>query len=256
MSGNCTTVPLLTALSTYHASPKWSLGHDGILKKHAPKSERSSGVNPGPAAYNPISCVDKTSKFRKITSSCPFSISKRFISGTTKLAISHAPPGPGSYDPPSDFSSAPHPSVAHITFSKRIRSEGKMIPGVNEPPVYDIRGLHRYGGRTFDPRAVIVNRRHGWYYDDDIKSRRSNPGPGAYNPHFPQEKTDRKFSFGTGDRPSLSKPSSLGIPPPGQYTLPSTLSKESHSFTRSSPLKRITGSSYVGPVCAQPTQFG
>ena len=256
MSGINTTAPLLTTLSTYQSSPKWSLVHTPNAQTVDKKSKVVQQSDPGPAAFNPISCVDKTSKFRRISSSCPFGISKRFSSGTSALAISHAPPGPGSYNPPSDFSSAPHPSLANVTFSKQVRSNRKMNSSTKWPPVYDIRGLHRHGGTTFDTKAVTVNRRHGWYYDGDIKSRRSNPGPGAYNPHFPQEKTDRKFSFGTGDRPDLSIQSSVGVPAPGQYPLPSTLSKESHSFTRTSLLSKKTEIFTAGPVCGQPTQFG
>ena len=256
MSGITSSAPLLTSLSTYHASPKWSLGHDS--RSHGSGGKRNSNAsNLGPAAYNPIACVDKTSKFRKISSAFPFTSCERFSSGSSALAISHAPPGPGSYNPPSDFSSAPHPCMGNVTFSKQTRSTRKVHSETKTPPVYDIRGKHRHGGTTLDTRSVTVNVRHEWYYDGDIKSRRSNPGPGAYNPHFPQEKTDRKFSFGTGDRPSLSIPSSLSVPAPGKYVLPSTLSKESHSFTRSTPHSKSSHqSTTVGPLCAQPTQFG
>jgi hypothetical protein len=253
MSGRNTSGPLLTTLSNYQSSPKWSIRHDGSQKEDPAANCRDQ--LPGPAAYNPTSCVDKTSKFRKIASSCAFNNSKRFPSDSSKLVLAHAPPGPGAYDPPSDFSSSPHPSMANVTFSKQIRSSRERNPTVGASSIYDIRGLHRRGGSTFDPKGVVVNQRHGWYYDGDIKSRRSNPGPGAYNPSFPQEKTDRKFSFGTGNRPELSIPSSLGIPAPGQYLVSSTLSKEAHSFTRSSH-HNLTASSTIGTICGQPTQFG
>jgi hypothetical protein len=253
MSGHNTSGPLLTTLSNYQSSPKWSIRHDRLSKDGVVSVCRE--WLPGPAAYNPISCVDKTSKFRKIASSCAFNNSKRFPSDSSKLVLAHAPPGPGSYNPPSDFSSAPHPSMANVTFSRQIRTTRKRTSNIGACSIYDIRGLHRRGGSTFDPKGVVVNQRHGWYYDGDIKSRRSNPGPGAYNPAFPQEKTDRKFSFGTGSRPELSIPSSNGIPAPGQYLVSSTLSRESHSFTRSSH-QSSSGPSTAGPICGQPTQFG
>ena len=258
MSGCKSSAPLLTALSTYESSPKWTIPTNAVVINPKGTSDRESTTGSGPAAYNPNSCVDKTSKFKKIAFSCAFSSSKRFASEKTALAIAHAPPGPGTYNPPSDFSSAPHPKLANVTFSKTVSPTPKRGKTHQGSVVYDIRGLHRLGGTTFDQKGVTVNHRHGWYYDGDIKSRRSNPGPGAYNPNFPHDKTDRKFSFGTGDRPELSIPSCVGNPAPGQYLIPSTLSSESHSFSRASPhsIPSRDKTSTVGPLCGQPTQFG
>ena len=114
MSGRNTSGPLLTTLSNYQSSPKWSIRHDGSQKEDPAANCRDQ--LPGPAAYNPTSCVDKTSKFRKIASSCAFNNSKRFPSDSSKLVLAHAPPGPGAYDPPLGFLfvSSPFDGKRHI----------------------------------------------------------------------------------------------------------------------------------------------
>jgi hypothetical protein len=248
--------PSLTILSGYKSSPKWTISSPTESMGHLIDAQNSLG----PAGYNPVECVDHTSKFRRISSACKFSTSKRFHdSGGSITSI----PGPGQYSPPPDYATSPYPSFGSISFGrgerhfpKHFHSMGRGKPGPNE---YDIRGKYRKGGSTFDPKGVTVNHRHGWYYDADVKACRGNPAPGSYDPKYPSEKTDRMFSFGKGCRPTLIDSGSSNSPSPGQYDSKSTLGGSSFSFTHA---RSTVGSMYqssdeqtVGPLCAQPTQF-
>jgi hypothetical protein len=49
--------------------------------------------------------------------------------------------------------------------------------------------------------------------------------------------------------------STKDLPAPGQYTVPTSLSKEARSFTRSSFARQMNKDHQVGPLCGQPTQF-
>ena len=141
--------PALTKLSTYKTNPKWTMV-SGDSKKLGKGKNSKENIAPGPAAYDPTTCIDKTSKFRKISSPCSFSTCSRFSKNETKLALSHAVPGPGTYSPPSDYSSSPHRSLTNITFGNGERlfpryfhRQGIGKPG---PAEYDIRGKHRGTG--------------------------------------------------------------------------------------------------------------
>lgn len=244
--------PLLTKLSSYKATPKWS-----ISQATAVKCEDSCDVL-GPAAYNPTSCINKTSKFKQISYACSFGTGQRWRQSSTKHKETHAIPGPGTYCPPADYSHAPYESVTNISFGKG----GRLFPkffykrgeGLPAPSEYDIRGKHRLGGCTFDSRGVFVNTRHGWYYDSAVNSVKMNPGPGQYNPRYPNENHDGKIGFGTGDRPNFYIKEMLHIPGPNSYNIPSKLGGEAHSFTTNKAPIRQTRDS--GSFCSQPTQFG
>jgi len=247
--------PLLTNLSSYKSSPKWT------ISAQVPRSVTSvtNGVSVGPAAYNPISCIDKTSKFRKISPACSFGTSKRFYGFGSLASEIESFPGPGQYSPPPDFSRAPFHSICNISFGvgERAGPGGRLkrndAPG---PGAYDIRGKYRAGGYTFSDRGVSVNERHGWFYDEDVKATRHNPAPGTYNPRTPDENQDRRITFGIGYRPKLDRPASRGIPSPGRYELKSTLGTRSFSFTHGVKKTQIRSEHTVGAICAQPTQFG
>lgn len=247
--------PLLTNLSSFKSSPKWTI-RSQILRMPNSSSQSSSM---GPAAYNPVSCIDKTSKFRKICPACSFGTSKRFSGfGSLSSEIGSAP-GPGQYSPPSDFSHAPYHTLSNITFGVggRMPPAGRFqrcdAPG---PGAYDIRGKYRAGGSTFSDRGVHVNERHGWFYDEDVKATRDNPAPGSYNPRNSYEHLDRRITFGVGSRPPLDRKESRGIPSPGRYDLKSSLSRRSFSFTHSVKRAPVRQEHTVGAICAQPTQFG
>lgn len=248
--------PVLTKLSNYKSTPKWTFTtssvHSGVRNDGNIVVEQSTDADP-------VACIDRTSKFRRISASCKFGTSKRF----NDSASTRAPPGPGQYTPPPDYSIRPYRSICSITFG----SGGRLFPkffhnkgkGIPSPSDYDIRGKHRNGGFTFDTKGVTVNNRHGWFYDTDIRSRRDNPAPGAYDPRYPTEQSDQKFSFGTGDRPPIHHLASSVVPSPGQYDAKSTLGGPKFSFTHTG---STVGSMYqrsrestVGPLCGQPTQF-
>lgn len=172
-------------------------------------------------------------------------------------------PGPGAYSHEGDYSAAPYHSVSNITFGKGERPFSKLKKcgsGANPGPGrYDIRGKYRDGGFTFDQKGVSVNHRHGWYYDPDVRAARGKPGPGSYNPVYPFSKSDRKFSFGHGDRPDVQIAGSRDVPAPGQYEIKSRLGGREYSFTttRSSfgSIHQQPKDAVVGPLCGQPTQF-
>jgi hypothetical protein len=248
--------PLLTNLSTYKSSPKWTISHQCIKESLS----RSSSGSLGPAAYHPIACIDKTSKYRKLGPACSFGTSKRFDSFGSLHISSQSVPGPGQYSPPSDFSASPFTSFVNISFGVGNRFSNKMngrpstAPG---PGQYEVRGKSRRGDLVFSTVGSSMHHRHGWYYDEDVKARRDVPAPGTYDPHHPREHSDRKFTFGVGERVNQDRPESRGIPSPGRYSLKSCLSGRSFSFTHSAsrnskPIKELT----VGAICAQPTQFG
>jgi hypothetical protein len=165
-------------------------------------------------------------------------------------------PGPGHYNPSGDFSAAPFHSVSNITFGKGERPFYKLAREARHPgpASYDIRGKHRDGGFTFDQKGVNVNHRHGWYYDADVKASRNKPGPGTYEPSHPRERSHRKISFGHGERPAVSSVAVRDVPAPGQYDSRSTLGGGGFSFSTSRLIHQ--NCSTVGPICAQPTQFG
>jgi hypothetical protein len=248
--------PLLTNLSTYKSGPKWTISHQ-CFKQFQSKS--SSGLL-GPAAYNPLACIDKTSKYKKLGPACSFGTSKRFNGfGSLSDGLGEVP-GPGRYSPPPDFSGCPYRAITNITFgvgdrfSKRMHDRPSTAPG---PGQYEIRGKSREGGSTFCTRGRRIHHRHGWFYDDDVKARRDVPAPGTYNPRHPKEHSDRKFTFGVGGRIYLDRPESRGIPSPGRYDLKQCLSGRSFSFTHSAGRNpRPRNESTVGALCAQPTQFG
>ena len=248
--------PVLTKLSNYKSTPKWtftSASHQA--KQNSDGSDSSATVD----SIDPVSCIDKTSKFRRISAACRFGSSKRFSDSSSK----HDPPGPGQYTPPSDYAIKPYRSICNITFG----SGGRIFPkffhnrgrGIPSPSEYDIRGKHRNGGVTFDTKGVSVNTRHGWFYDMDIRARRDNPAPGAYDPRYPSERSDQKFSFGTGDRPGIDHLASAAVPSPGQYDIKSTLGGPKFSFTHTGSsvgsMYQRSRESSVGPLCGQPTQF-
>jgi hypothetical protein len=245
--------PLLTKLSRYKSTPKWTL---------ASPCERdpqlsSVGSPLGPAAYNPTACIDRTSKFRKISPACSFGSAERFRNSKIGMAR-HPIPGPGQYSPPADYSRAPFRSYSNITFGlgQRLfaKNSSSLTPGPGE---YDIRQKHRRCGSTFDTRGIHVNHRHGWYYDVDIRARRDSPAPGTYDPTFPHDKTDRKFSFGNGDRPPVHNKWAVNLPSPGRYPIKSSLAGRSFSFTHATgKAKAVPPELTVGPLCGQPTQFG
>jgi hypothetical protein len=245
--------PLLTKLSTYKSTPKWTLSSactNSCLD--IPASEAL-----GPAAYNPNNCIDRISKFRRIASACSFGTSKRFSLSESKVSLDHAPPGPGRYSPPADFSRAPYRSVSNITFGtggrlfpERLYGSRRAGPAPNE---YDIRGKHRFGGSSLDTKGVHVNTRHGWFYDSEVKARRNNPSPGSYEPKYPRDATNVQFSFGNAARIPL-EPRKVS-PPPGTYDAKSTLGGRAYSFTHAR-TKRPSPDHTVGPLCNQPTQFG
>ena len=260
MKNHSDDTPLLTKFSNYKSTPKWTLTSPSV-----PRRRTDPGVEQDrPSTHDPNSCIDRTSKFRRISSACSFGRSSRFSASTTELMLKHAPPGPGQYSPPPDYSRAPYTSISNITFG----SGGRLFPkffhgqskGLPSPSDYDIRGKHRNGGSTFDLKGVTVNNRHGWFYDSDVKSRRDNPAPGAYNPHYPKDKSDRKFTFGCGDRPPIHTLSAAGLPSPGRYEVRSTLGGEAHSFTTTrasfGSIHQKVKDHVVGPLCGQPTQFG
>ena len=246
--------PLLTKLSTFKSTPKWT------ILRSPPAKEKVIGNSLGPAAYNLTSCINKTSKFRQISYSCSFSTSKRFANPSSNHLAAHSFPGPGAYSPPADYSNAPYVSVSNISFGKG----GRMFPkyfykrgeGLPSPSTYDIRGKHRLGGFTFDPRGVTVNNRHGWFYDADVNACKMNPGPGQYNPRYPNEHHDGKVGFGTGDRPHMYLGSMKDNPSPGAYEVRSKLAGEAHSFATTTASRRRNKDHEVGPLCGQPTQFG
>lgn len=245
--------PLLTKLSTYRSTPKWTLP---VSSASSCLTTQSSDLL-GPAAFNPISCVDRISKFRRIASACSFGTSKRFSLRESKVSLDHAPPGPGQYSPPPDFSRSPYRSICNITFGsgerqfpKRSRGADGSGPGPSE---YDIRGKHRFGGSSFDLKGVHVNSRHGWFYDNEVNARRDNPSPGTYDPKYSRDPTDVQFSFGSA--PRLPKPDAPSAPPPGSYETGSSLGGRSYSFTHAVSKSTRTGLT-LGPLCSQPTQFG
>ena len=250
--------PLLTNLSTFKSSPKWTITHQSLKQLATVPGSGSLG----PAAYNPISCIDKTSKYRKLGPACSFGTSKRFDSFGSLSTGGDPVPGPGKYSPPSDYAGSPYRTVDSVSFgvgdrfSKLGNGRPATAPG---PGQYDVRGKFRKGGSTFSDRTVNINQRRGWYYDEDVKARRDVPAPGAYDPKHPNEHSDRRFTFGVGNRVYSDRAESRGIPSPGRYDMKSCLSGRSFSFThstnrakRSSPPPEAT----VGALCAQPTQFG
>ena len=236
--------PILTKLSSYQSTPKWTISTSNFVR-----SKLSCDVM-GPAAYNPTTCMNKTSKFREISYACNFGTSKRWGSESGKGRDERGVPGPGTYSPPADYSQSPYVSVSNISFGKggRVCFGKQCVPS---PSTYDIRGKHRLGGFTFDPRGVSVNNRHGWYYDADINSVKMNPGPGQYSPKYPIEQA--KIGFGTGDRPKIYL--STNTPSPGRYDIRSKLGGPAHSFTTD--VSRSIKRKQVEPsLCSQPTQFG
>ena len=244
----------MTKVSRYKSTPKWTI---------APSVSHTSGKqcaqeSRGPAAYNPSGCLERTSKFKRIGSACSFGSSRRFTMNARNGR--QTVPGPGQYSPPSDYSYAPYRSGGNIIFgigrcdlTSGNRSKNIFCPGPGE---YDIRGKHRAIGATMDCRGVHVNHRHGWYYDPEIKSSKGVPSPGTYNPHFPHEKSDRKVSFGSGDRPPVHRTAAVGLPSPGRYDIPSSLGGSSFSFTHGVSKASVPVEMTVGPLCGQPTQFG
>jgi hypothetical protein len=246
--------PLLTRLSRYKSSPKWTISSQNVSRSLF----RLSRIALGPAAYNPLACIDKTSKFSKLSPACSFGTSKRFDSFGSSTAVQICGPGPGEYSPPPDRSGAPYRSLPGVTFGVGRRSTSKktersLSPGPGE---YDIRGKFRKGGTTFSEIGVHVNNRHGWYYDFDIKAARDIPAPGSYEPRNPNEKSGGRVTFGVGSRPRLDRTGSRGIPSPGRYEHRSALSGRSFSFTHGTKVTRVPQEHKVGAVCAQPTQFG
>lgn len=253
--------PLLTNLSTFPSSPKWTL----TRPRTAPTKLRISETREAGSQLDSLPCIENTSKFRRVASACRFGTSTRFTHEGGMRSCTSSQPGPGQYHHVGDYSASPYHSICNITFGKGERLFPKYFHGRAAsnpaPDKYDIRGKYRQGGFTFDQKGVNVNHRHGWYYDAEVRASRNKPGPGAYNPSYPAEKSDRHFSFGLGDRPAVHIVTAIGVPAPGQYELKSTLGGRRFSFTTT---RSSFGSIHdqhkdcpkLGPVCSQPTQFG
>lgn len=173
----------------------------------------------------------------------PFGTGKRSTQNLNKSVLM---PGPGAYEPTSEFGNKGN----GIGFGKSIRGNAKnqhLMPGPGQYTVNDI--LFR------DPKAASLKGRPkttkeelrpgpGHYksssinnspaYSMGIKTKlkelteRGNPGPGGYNPEYTKVKQSPPgVAFGS---PSKATMKGDNMPGPGQYALRTTVGTEGPSY--------------------------
>ena len=244
--------PVLSKLAGYKSSPSYSmqgLAHPG---------RQPNGLGPG--EYPPVS-LDKTSKYQTVGRNFSFAHDQRFPEDriVAKKPSNTTEPGPGAYDCKLDYTHIPFKRASSATLGSGERlfpmayfNNGKSTPG----PVYDVAGRDNRNEPTLSRHAAILEGRHGMYYDSDIGSRKSVPGPGQYEPK--ESAKPLSFGFGKSKRPQLN--TAKKSPGPGQYDLKdSGTSIKSFSFGKASlnagSVFARAGKLTPGTMTGQPTQF-
>ena len=246
--------PLLTKLSKYAASPKYSIV--GFVPPYHPP------FTLGPGVYE-AGNIDKTSRYRNLSTPCSFGGAKRFAEDRISKSKLVAYPGPGAYTPKGDYSFKPYTKLpdtrldlpGNRIFPKQYFKAGNRSPG----PIYEVTGRDRRGDPTLATTAPSVAGRQGWYYDVDIKAHKDVPGPGTYKAKHPGDPTEITYGFGSSVRPPMFPAHTKGLPGPGAYDNKSNLMDNAvYSFGQAK-LSAGSGFNYpqyaAGTMCAQPTQF-
>jgi len=181
-------------MSPFAAAPKWTM-----RGRHPGESLSRPGSAPGPGQYGEARDGWSSKHVRAPSAS--------FGTGVRGEHVRAQAPGPGQYQLPR---SASTPKFGFGS-SQRPASAGgnNKAPG---PGAYTLES-------TLGRHGVSIGSR----LPSEAETKKDKaPGPGAYTPkHGADERTEPKFSFGTGSRPDLN-PSGGKIPGPGTYTLPKT----------------------------------
>jgi len=247
MATRSQSAPILTKLSPYETSPKFSI--------RAKRKERER-PNEVPAAnkYDTRELVKTTSKYGILTRSCSFGAAPRFPrTGRSVLTL-----GPGQYNTTSTLGKL---SVGFGSSDRPpINGYDKKNPG---PGTY-VSGNTRYGETSLSHITCSVGPRVGWFYDN--REAGLKPGPGTYHPiHSQIELLPQTVGVGTSNRPSIA--THLGVDVknvigPGQYPIASTLcgnlqtpASPAYSFTQSSDRTKLKKLREDPPMVLQVTQF-
>lgn len=249
MATRSQSAPILTKLSPYECSPKFSI-------RTKPQSRKPDDA-PASNKYDTRELIQRTSKYGQLTRNFSFGSAPRFPSGKKNAKVL----GPGQYNTATStleklsvgFGSGLRPPIC---------GRDNKNPG---PGTYVALSLTRRGYSTLSDITCSVGPRLGWFYDNPEAGLK--PGPGTYVPkHSQTELLPATVGVGTSNRPSIA--SHLGVDiknviGPGQYAIASTLggnlqtpASPAYSFTQSSDRTKIKKMKDDPPLVLQVTQFG